>query len=410
MTLKAKICTFILLWFHSYSYGQLSQYSYARELDGISDQWHQIILPEGVFGKVRRDLSDLRIYGITAGNDTIEAPYLLGIKTDQVTDTAVPSKIINSVYDAKGYYFTFEVSSAEAINLIKLAFGEDNYDWKIQLEGSHNQQDWFGILTDYRILSIKNELTDFKFTNLSFPPANYRYFRLHIPSEKKPGLLSASIVNQSHLEGTFKQFPIQQKKYLKNTQNKLTEVELTLENPKPVSRLTINVSDEFDYYRPLTISYLYDSVETQQGWKRNYRTLTSATLNSLEKNEFTFQSTILQQLKVTIQNQDNQPLNLTDFEVSGYEHELVARFTQPATYFLAYGNDKAVMPSYDILQFTDKIPGELSTLAIGDEKEITKKTTLETAPLFENKSTLWAIMVVIIGLLGWFTLSMMRKK
>ncbi|WP_198293540.1 DUF3999 family protein [Algoriphagus resistens] len=400
----------IVFWFHSYSYGQLDQYSYARELDGISDQWHRVILPEGVFGKVRGDLSDLRIYGITEDKDTIEAPYLLRIKTDQVTDKEIPSKIINSVYGPKGYYFTFEVSSAEAINLIKLAFREDNYDWKVQLEGSHNQQDWFGILEDYRILSIKNTLTDFQFTNLSFPSASYRYFRLRIPSEKKPDLLSATIVNQSHLKGTFNQFPIQQRKYLNNTQNKLTEVELTLKNPRPVSRLKINASDEFDYYRPLTISYLYDSVETQQGWKRNYRTLTSATLNSLQENEFTFQSTILQQLKISIQNQDNQPLTLSDFEVSGYGHEMVVRFTQPAAYFLAYGNDEAVIPSYDIQQFVDKIPENLTTLVLGDQKEITKKTVFKTAPLFENKSILWGIMVVIIGLLGWFTLSMMRKK
>ncbi len=410
MTLKAKFCTAIVFWFHLFSYGQMSEYKYARELDGISDQWHQVVLPQELFGKVRRDLSDLRIYGITEGNDTIEAPYLLRLKADQSTDTELPSKIINSVHGSGGYYFTLEVSSSEVVNLIKLAFGEDNFDWKVQLEGSHDQQEWFGILSDYRILSIKNELTDYHFTNLSFPSAKYRYFRLLIPSEKKPELLSAAIVNQSHLEGTFKQFPVQERKFHNNNKNKLTEIELMLESPLPVSRLKINVADEFDYYRPITISYLYDSVETQQGWKRNYRTLTTETLNSLEENEFTFQSTILQMLKITIQNLDNQPLNFSDFEVKGYEHDLVVRFTRPATYFLVYGNERAVRPTYDIRQFADKIPGEPATLAVGKENSISTKKALASSPLFENKIILWSVMFVIIVLLGWFTLSMMRKK
>ncbi|WPR77366.1 DUF3999 family protein [Algoriphagus sp. NG3] len=388
----------------------MSEYKYARELDGISDQWHQVVLPQEIFGKVQRELSDLRIYGITEGNDTIEAPYLLRLKTDQATATALPSKIINSVHGSGGYYFTFEVSSSEVVNLIKLAFGEDNFDWRVRLEGSHNQQEWFDILSDHRILSIKNELTDYQFTNLSFPSAKYRYFRMLIPSEKKPELLSAAIVNQSHVAGTFKQFPIQYRKSLNNTKNKFTEIELVLESPLPVSRLKINVADEFDYYRPVTISYLYDSVQTQQGWKRNYHTLSTETLNSLEENEFTFQSTTLQMLKITVQNQDNQPLNFRDFEVKGYEHDLVVRFTQPASYFLVYGDEKAVRPNYDIRQFADKIPGEPATLSVGAEKKISTEKALTTAPLFENKLVLWSIIFVIIGLLGCFTLSMMRKK
>lgn len=410
MTPTAKVYTFVLMWVCFQSYGQTDQYNYARELKGVTEQWHQLKLPEEAFGKIRGDLSDIRIYGVTDKQDTVEAPYLLRLRADKLTEKEIPSKIINSVQNEQGYYFTFGLNSQATINQIKLAFGEENFDWKVVLEGSQDQQEWFDILKDYRILSIKNGQTDFQFTDLSFPAASYRYFRLFIPSDKKPNLETASTVHQELTPGTFDIFPIAQTQPVKSVQKKVTEIEVTLKRPLPVSRLKINVSDTFDYYRPITISYLYDSVETQRGWTYDYRTLASGTLNSLKQNEFKFESTTLQRLKITVENQDNQPLNFGDFEVKGYVHELVARFSQPATYFLVYGNENAATPSYDIQQFVDKIPENAPLLQTGDEREINARADSETHPLFENKAWLWAVMGVIIALLGWSTLTMMRKK
>ncbi len=410
MNLKAKCCTLLLFCMHSVSYGQMDQYKYARPLTGINGQWHQVILPAGIVGKVRGDLADLRIYGITENKDTVEAPYLLLQKMDQIAETEIPSKLINTVQNERGYYVTFALESGEAISLIKLAFGQDNFDWKIQLEGSQDQQEWFRVLADYRILSIKNKLTDFQFTDLIFPMASYRYFRLLIPNDQKPDLKKAISIRQENLQGEVDLFPIVQTKNSKITPTKQTEVQLTLENPVPISRLRIHVTDKFDYYRPLTLSYLADSVKTQQGWKHNYRRLASGTLNSLGKNEFNFESTILQTLKITIENQDNQALNLGGFEVKGFVHKLMVRFTQPANYFLVYGNDRATVPRYDIQQFAAKIPDNPPLITLGNERQHSITTLTERLPLFQNKIWLWSIMALIIGILGWFTLSMMQKK
>lgn len=410
MNPKVKICTFLLVWIYFHSYGQIDQYRYARELKGITEQWHQVKLPEELFGRVRGDLSDMRIYGITENQDTVEAPYLLRIKREKLIEKEIPSRVINAVQNEKGYYFTFEVNSQNSINQINLVLGQENFDWKIILEGSQDQKEWFNVLKDYRILSIKNGQTDFQFTDLSFPAASYRYYRLFIPNDKKPDLLTASTVHRELIPGIVDIYPIAQTRPVKSAQKKVTEVEITLKRPVPVSSLKIDVTDTFDYYRPITISYLYDSVETQQGWKYDYRPLASGTLNSLKQNDFKFESTILHRLKITIQNQDNQHLNLGDFEVGGFLHELVARFSQPATYLLVYGNDHAPTPNYDIQQFADKIPENAQFLEIGSERQISDSADTKTHPLFENKAWLWAVMVIIIAVLGWSTLSMMKKK
>jgi hypothetical protein len=409
MRIKTLVCLFLLAC--SFSFGQINEYSYKRELKGISDQWHKITLPDEVFGKTAQDLSDIRIYGITSENDTIEAPYLLKLVNKKTSSSKeVVFKSLNASHNEKGYYFTFEIPTTEPINKIKLDFSQKNFDWRIKLEGSQDQNDWFTIAENYRILSINNGNTDFQFTELTFPSSKYRFFRLLIKSKEKPYLTVARIEKNEVTEGEFRNYRIKEYDIKENRKTRQTEIDIELQLPVPISHLKINVSDTFDYYRPVTIKYLADSFNTEQGWKYNYRTLTSGTLNSIKKNGFNFSSTTVQKLKILIHNQANQPLNIDKVQVKGFEHELVARFTEQATYFLTYGNKTAANPKYDIDHFPVKIPKSLATLKLGEELSIEKEEPKVTEPLFENKTWLWIVMSFIILLLGWFSVKMIRKN
>lgn len=411
MRLRIKITVSLFLLAFSYSHGQMQQYSNKRELKGINKQWHKIVLPNDIFEKVSPDLSDIRVFGITASNDTIESPYLLRKLTDELSNKEADLKILNTSHSGKGYFFTFEIPSIETINQIKLKFKQQNFDWQLKLEGSQNQQEWFTIIDDYRILAIKNELTDFQFSKLSFPNSKYRFFRfLIVNSREKPDLKSISITQQTITEGVFRDYPIKKTLIQEDKETKQTIVDIELQSPVPVSYIKINAFNPFDYYRPLTIKYLSDSVQTEQGWTYNYRNLTMGTLNSFEKNEFKTNSLIIQKLKIVIHNQDNQSLTLDKIQIKGNVHELVTRFTEPATYFLTYGKSKAVKAYYDINRFTDKIPKTMTAIELGDEQRIEREEVSITDPLFKNKNWLWIIMTVIILLLGWFSVKMIRKK
>lgn len=392
------------------AYGQIEEYDYKRELKGVSEQWHTLVLPDNIFKETSQSLSDLRIFGITATNDTIESPYLLRIATESVASTNVLFNTLNTSFNEMGHYFTFEIPTGEPINQIDLEFEQQNFDWRLQLEGSLDQQEWFTIIEDYRILSIQNEAIDFRYTRLNFPQSNYRFFRVRVDSEEKPELTSAIITQTDITDGVFKNYPISRLETKENKPLKQTEIAIELPLHVPVSWIKIDVAETFDYYRSVSIQYLSDSFKTEQGWKYTYKTLASGTLNSIEKNEFTFKSTTLQKLKLVIHNQDNQALTIDKIEVKGYVHDLVARFTEPATYFLSYGNERASKPRYDIEQFLEKIPNTLTTLDLGKEQVVEKPAMSQTKPLFENETWLWAVMLIVIALLGWFSIKMIRKS
>jgi len=410
MKLRIKLLSILLLFNCSFIYGQIDQYNYKRELKGISEQWHKIILPDEVFGKTSNDLTDIRIFGITADNDTLETPYFLRIASERASNKDVSFKTLNTSHNIKGYYFTFEIPTIEAINQIKLDFKQNNFDWQIKLEGSQNQIDWFTVIENYRILSIKNEITDFQFTKLSFPSSKYRFFRLRIDSKEKPELTSARISQYEIINGTFKNYTIRKFNVKENKENKETEIDIELQMPVKVSHLKIDINSSFDFYRPITIKFLTDSIKTEKGWKYNYSTLTSGTLNSIEENEFKFSNTNVQRLKILIHNHDNQALTINSIQVKGNVHELVARFTEHASYILTYGNKIASRPNYDIDRFTDKVPINITALELGDELKIEKDKVSKTDPLFKNMTWLWTIMGLIILVLGWFSIKMIRKE
>lgn len=394
----------------SFSYGQMEKYDYKREIHGITEPWHQIDIPTEVFSTINQNASDIRIFGITKENDTIEAAYFIRKAKEKSTSKEVPFKILNTSYTDEGYFYTFENTSQSAVNQIELDFEVKNFDWRLELKGSQNQNDWFTITENQRILSIKNQKTDFKFTTLSFPSAQYTYFRLRVNSKENPNLLNAKVKQRETIKGDYREFSVEGINTKEDKSEKQTEITINLEEAAPVSKINIDVLDTFDYYRPIVIKYLKDSIQTEKGYIYNYQELSRRTLNSMSDNEFNFNSTTLQELKILVQNQDNQALNFGDVKVKGFVYQIIARFTKKATYFLVYGNPKVSFPDYDIKQFESKIPKDLIHLNLGKEQSIDKPDKQKTAALFENKTWLWLVIILIIGILGWFSIQMMRKQ
>ena len=400
----------VTIFFAATTFGQNKDFLYKRKLQNVSDQWHKIQLPDDVFSKINPDFSDLRVIGITQKNDTIQIPFLLNNPAKQEVLGEIPFRLINESEIGNGYYYTFDANGSEVLNEIDLAFKEANFDWKVKLEGSQNLQEWFSIVDDYRIVSIKNSITNFQFAKLVFPESKYRYFRIFIKSAEKPVLESARLIRKKMAEGTIKNYPVIAQKTQEDKSRKQTIITLSLKEKVPVSSVKLIVKAGIDYYRPVTISYLADSSKSGNEWRYFYQTLTSGILESSTSNSFTFESTIAKDFKIVIENSDNQPLKIDSVKVMGYQYDLTARFIEPADYFLFYGNKFASKPDYDIARFTENIPEKVSTLTPGKEETIQNEHSQKTSSLFENINWMWLIMGIIIITLGWFSFSMMKKK
>jgi hypothetical protein len=400
----------LFLAFFQISYGQMDQYHAKRKLTGITAEWHRLVLPDVLFQHLNDGLSDLRIYGITENKDTVEASYLLERKEDELTSESIDFKLINQSKTGDGFYYTFELGDETEVNEIKINFSESNFDWRLNLEGSQDQKSWFTIEEDYRILSIENEITNYRFTDLVFPLSKYRYYRILVKSKTDPGLLSASVSMNRTLTGNYRYYNLISTKISTDKSSKQTLIDVELKQLVPLSKIKVWTSSPFDFYRPITLKYLADSVKAETGWIYTYQNLTSGILSSIENNTYNFQSTKLKKVQIVIDNGDNPELKIDSVSVYGFVHELKIRFTEDADYYLVYGNATASDPNYDIAHFQNDIPANLTELVLGEEELIEKTSVPVTEPLFKNKMWLWVIMGIIILVLGWFSLSMLKKK
>jgi Protein of unknown function (DUF3999) len=409
--MKAKIYLIHLLTFFGYfSYAQINNYENKAKLIGVKDQYHKITLPSSIFKDLNADLSDLRIIGINQQKDTLEAPYFLKIESEKIIQKEIQFKLINQSKTSDGHYFTFEIPGGVEINEVNLSFGLENFDWKVNLEGSQEQLKWFKILENYRIVSLKNSQTEFKFSKLIFLPAQFRYFRLFIPCEASPEFKAAKIFLNTTAAGKRLKLKSKILKTSFEKESKQSRLIVDLDEKAPVNSIKINVNNTFDYYRPITIEYLIDSIKIGKKWNYNYETLSSGILNSVNKNEFKFDSQILKKIKITIENNDNEALDIDSISLSGDSHTLIARLEKDADYYLYYGNKNSPLPQYDLAHFADKIPDSLSYLEIENiqKADILKQENKQA--FFENKFWLWGILLSIIGLMGYFSLKMIKEK
>ena len=389
---------------------QNSGYQFKREITGISSEWHLLNLPNEVFGKIRPNFSDIRILGITAENDTIEAPYLVEQTSSSTAEEELVSTRFNTSHNEKGYFFTFETSNEKIVNQIVLDFEQKNFDWKVKVEGSQNQNEWFTLVEDYRILAIQNAQTHYQFTNISFSDAKYRFYRVCLNIAEKPTLLKGYISQKMRKAGEYKHYGVKNFSNTIDKAAKQTILQVELPTAVPVSYLKFAVANKIDFYRPIKVEYLIDSQKTEKGYFYNYALAANGTLSSLEKNELTFSNALCKKLKITIENADNEPLKIDSVWVKGTPEKLIARFQKKATYFLLYGNASAAAPSYDIAIFQNKIPANITEVSFGEEANIQAKEAPQVKPLFENKAWLWAIMGIIIAVLGWFSFKMLSSK
>lgn len=388
---------------------QTNSYKFKRQITGVNSTWHSIKLPDDMYQKTNANFEDLRIFGIN-GKDTIEVPYLLKQRANQVSLAEIPFKQLNQSTVGEVYYYTFQVTEANPINQISLDFKQENFDWKVTLEGSNDNQNWFSILKDYRILAIKNNETNYKYTKLSFPDSKYQFYRIAIKANTQPTLTTTKTTKTDTVKGIYDEVKYRTYDLKNDEKTKETIIEVGLKNAIPVSYLKLNAQSDFDFYRPIRIEYATDSIKTEKGIEYNFATLYEGTISSLEAPKFNFTNTITSKLKITINNNDNRPLRLSGLVIKGNSYNLVARFDDlKANYALYYGNETVQTPNYEIEKFESKIPTNLSNVSVGEEQKNPSYTVKTEKPLFENKIWLWSLMGVIIVLLGFFSFRMLKN-
>ncbi len=413
------ICCLFILLTGGIQGASSKDFYYQRPVESpITEEWHTIDVPPSFFRNLNKQQTDFRLLGVK-GNDTIEVPFLMQKMEEESKVVKVKSEVINQVYNKRGAFLTFEITKPTKINYFYTEFKNDQLDWKVKLEGSNNQKEWFTITEDRRFLKINESYQSFNHTELRFPTVKYRYLRLHITeSKEQPILKSASIQERQVKEGVWDEFLITDLKREEDKKKKLTNVYFSTPEEVLVSRIILEIDNAQDYYRMAKIGYTSEELVNQDG-KPLYPEFAKQTISSLTDDiVFDSREVLGKGFKLQIVNWDNEALDaIKSVKLKCVKRKLVARFSpkyKGYQYGLYYGmkdtyeNRKA--PKYDIKYFKENIPDDVKLLTLGDEKQIRKvKEEVTPEPLITNSIWLWILMGLIIFVLGGFTLMMVKN-
>lgn len=400
--------------FLAFSVNGFSQegYSYKRKIALKKDavKWNSIEIPDEMYNRIKPDLSDIRIFK-HKGNDTVEVRYTVHKNPDFEFDTKQRLKIINQSVSNNKSYFTVQTAN-QMINQLGLKFQNENFDWKVNLEGSHDQNQWFTVLKDYRILAIRNSEANYRFEDLSFNDSDYKYYRISVDSKEKPIIKSVhSNHSQSKENLKFRAITVDKLTTKTDKKNKVTTIEFSLKNPLPVYAVLVNTNKTIDYNRTVTVEYVQDSIKTEKGFMKHYSYFSSGILSSERNSELALSGTdlkFIKDIRITINNKDNQPLEINSVTLKTLSFNILfSADNSDWDYYLYYGNKLSSKPSYDAY-YSNNV--EQNTVLLSNEIQIQKTEEIKQKPLFENKLWLWGIMVLIIGILGYFSVKMLSKK
>lgn len=406
-----------------YVHAQFNTYEYKRQLldtttsSSYTNQhrWRTFSLPDSLFGSLKKPFSDIRIIAVTETGDTTEVPYLVkATNADHTSTITADCSIINTTSTQQGKYFTIVMENKALVNTLSLDFNESDFDWHVTLEGSYNQQQWFTILNNYRILSLTNTSASVQFTDLHFPSAQFSYYRVFIPTNNPVTLTAARVSQTKTINGVYKEYSTTHQTVTNNNATKQTIILVPLTTPVPISKLILPITSTFAFYRSIHIEACTDSTKTQTGWHYQYVTLYNGTLynefsGAALDAQYVFSNTITKQLRITIDNNDNQPLSVSTAKLFGNPYQVICRLPEHAQYYMLYGNTNAMAPVYDITHFTDSIPNSLPELLLAAEQKQSGVQQAEQTPLFANAWWLWGVIIIVVCTLGYFTLTMIKK-
>ncbi len=298
----------------------------------------------------------------------------------------------------KQWHLTMKNNSTRNIDRIVLTLKGTLVKRYFTLSVSDDNINWYSILENYN-----PEHTRFDQDNWSlyFPSSHYKYYQITlIGKDLLPiDIVKASIYSNKTIAPQYSYSPIPHHLTQKDSTNKKSYINITLDEAYPIERMTLQVSGSNYFKRHLSIYKLLNEfplcdtvISTFNG---EYPRINLA---CKEK-----------ELCMVIDNEDNSSLKIDQINFDQYDRYLVAYLDSTKKYKLFFGDSTLTSPIYDITSFKDSINHLISDISIGTINKISANNQQPTVVTNKYKWILWPAIILVIVLLSGITFKMLKE-
>jgi hypothetical protein len=184
--------------------------------------------------------------------------------------------------------------------------------------------------------------------------------------------------------------------------------------PYAYNRMLIEVQFEGKFYRKAEVR-----AKGSKGGTRDSRLLKSFVLNETRTEIFLPLKVYGDEVFLKIYNEDNLPLQVKLVEATAPQKIMSAELEAGKDYVIRFGNPHVSAPLYDLRHYANelKVAGDLSTQGeafkiFADEipAEVTEvEEPPAEEPWYQRQVVIWAVLILVVGLLGFMTIKMLKK-
>ena len=301
-----------------------------------------------------------------------------------------------------------ENSRKRSLNNVVVVIANTSVVKNYNVSGSNDGENWFGLVQNQQLNNLNSEKEKEVEKTISFPLNNYSFIRIDLFDKQslpinvlKVGVYQSEInyVNQLELVG-FTQ------KIISNKEKKKTQITIQFESPQVISKINFDVRSDL-YFRNARI--LVNKSRKIKKRTDNYQEeISSFVLNSKTNNQFILDDFFEKEFIIEIDNQDNQPLEIS--KISFFQSpEYVLANLKVADNYEVIVDTTLSKPNYDLKNFEFENSKELNVLTIENFKKATiVKAENQEQKFWQTQWFLW-LCIAIGGLaVSYFALEMLK--
>ena len=388
-------------------------------------------LDGAIYDRLLTPPHDLRL----VGQDGVLVPHVIQCGRTAAATAVIgrPVRIINQTYTPKRFSrVVLDFGESLLKNTLKVDLPGQNYRRRATLEGGVDEKTWETVAENLFLFDIQTRQESYRFDTLAFAENDFRYLRLtveNMPDDPEriaidgvsafyekpagdPQLARVEVVNRS-IERD------------KKTNSTVITLDLGFRH-LPLQNMTLVIDDAL-FQRAYTVEgrntirhKIYRRAE--EAWRAEERDTPWSSVSHgtffrrrdqgklSEMTEAVIPHAACRYLRITIKNNDDQPLNIRDVVVHRRTCALLFEARSSSSYTLYGGNGKAGAPFYD---FARLVPG-MDIAALPQVNRGAIEPLKPEGPLVPWSERYWYVItagvIAAVALMLWIILPVMKKE
>lgn len=365
---------------------------YKSELPIVDHEgFYRIILTPDIIAKSLPGLPDIRL-NEKKGNPV---PYVL--KTEIPVSTTrqfieFPVVSIKKETDQLTHV-TLKNATSHNVNELLLYVRNTVANRTISLSGSNDSLQWFIIRENVPIEGYYHE-KDLFIQSVQLPLTAYKYYEIIVNGKNMlpVDIFKAGVNEELFANGNYQQLP--SPVVHQQVKEKATYVDIVFNDHYQVDQLSIKISKPKYFKREATV---YDGNSLLGSFAISSGSPIIIPVHSKSN-----------QLRLKIDNQDNQALTIDSIQAFQLIRSLISYLDKGTSYDIFFGDSAATAPNYDLAAFSDSAGKNITILNPGIVQKINSLTP-DKDKKDHNKLLLWIITGIILVILLFVTLKMTKE-